>query len=399
MTTVRNGRRWAWAAPELGRLREEPLDEQLARMTPPTWRSLIPWLLMLIAPGSDVVGGDVTPRWLATLGLVAFAGLYVATVRSSLGPGGDEPPGWYGPQPRRLLAALTVLTCALAGAWGGNWLLLFVLVALAGGTMLRGRPLRVFVFALCISSVLLAMVHGESIGAAMSYSYGPLISGLVTAAVTSLFTVVERLRETREELARSAVEQERLRFSRDLHDLLGHTLSVIVVKSEAVRRLAPRDVDAALAQAADIEAVGRQALTEIREAVAGYRQVSLSGELDRARSLLTASGVEPVVRQSGPPLPPQTEALLGWVVREGVTNVVRHSGATRCEITVRGDAERVRMEVVDDGHGPTGTGTSGYGLKGLAERIAAAGGTLEYGPAGRHGFRLVAELPADEEAG
>ena len=146
-----------------------------------------------------------------------------------------------------------------------------------------------------------------------------------------------------------AVEQERLRFSRDLHDLLGHTLSVIVVKSEAARRLAPRDLDAALAQVTDIESVGRQALTEIREAVTGYREGSLATELDRARSALSAAGIEPVVRRSGPPLAPQTEALLGWVVREAVTNVVRHSGATRCEITVDGTPDRVRLTVADNG--------------------------------------------------
>ena len=128
-------------------------------------------------------------------------------------------------------------------------------------------------------------------------------------------------------MARSAVEKERLRFSRDLHDLLGHTLSVIVVKSEAARRLAPRDMDAAIVQITDIESVGRQALTEIREAVTGYREGSLATELDRAAIGLTAAGIEPVVRQSGPPLEPQTEALLGWVVREAVTNAVRHSGA------------------------------------------------------------------------
>ncbi len=145
-----------------------------------------------------------------------------------------------------------------------------------------------------------------------------------------------------------------MRFSRDLHDLLGHTLSVIVVKSEAARRLAPRDMDAALGQITDIEAVGRQALTEIREAVTGYREGSLATELDRARSALTAADIDPVVRQSGPPLTPQNEALLGWVVREAVTNAVRHSGATRCEITVDGILDRVRLTVADNGPG-TGT--------------------------------------------
>jgi two-component system sensor histidine kinase DesK len=203
------------------------------------------------------------------------------------------------------------------------------------------------------------------------------------------------------------VEEERLRFSRDLHDLLGHTLSVIVVKSEAARRLAPRNLEAALAQVTDIESVGRQALTEIREAVTGYREGSLATELDRASSALTAAGIEPVVRRSGPPLAPATEALLGWVVREAVTNAVRHSGARRCEIAVDGSssAERIRLTVTDDGGGggggeaAGGGGASGggTGLKGLTERLATAGGSLRAGPSPRGGFTVTAELPRDPE--
>ncbi len=176
---------------------------------------------------------------------------------------------------------------------------------------------------------------------------------------------------------------------------------MIVVKAEAARRLTTRDVDAAQAQLADIESVGRQALTEIREAVTGYREGSLSREIDGAVSALRAAGVEPVVRRSGPPLAPQTEALLGWVVREAATNVVRHSDADRCEITVTGDGERARLTVTDDGRG-AGTGrprtTGGTGLRGLAERLTTAGGTLTAGPE-RGGFTVTADLPADVTEG
>jgi two-component system, NarL family, sensor histidine kinase DesK len=240
-------------------------------------------------------------------------------------------------------------------------------------------------------------------------AYATWISTMVTAAIMSLSEAVRQLREAREELARRAVEEERLRFSRDLHDLLGHTLSVIVVKSEAARRLAPRDLDAALVQVCDIESVGRQALTEIREAVTGYREGSLSADLDRATSVLRAAGIEPVVHRSGPPLSARTEALLGWVVREAVTNAVRHSGAERCEISVRGSAERVRLRVWDDGRAPVPASAAappsavatqtigGTGLKGLAERLAAAGGWLESGPGPRGGFVVHAELPVESE--
>jgi len=152
---------------------------------------------------------------------------------------------------------------------------------------------------------------------------------------------------------------------------------VIVVKSGAARRLAPRDLDAALLQVADIEAVGRQALTEIREAVSGYREVSLSTELDRARSALTASDIEVVVQETGPPLPPQTEALLGWVVREGVTNVVRHSRASRATIELRTGGGHAHLTITDNGTGSVSLDPAlpprlGTGLRGLTERLAAA---------------------------
>jgi two-component system sensor histidine kinase DesK len=180
-----------------------------------------------------------------------------------------------------------------------------------------------------------------------------------------------------------------------------------VVKAEAARRLAGRDMDAALGQVADIEAVGRQALTEIREAVTGYREGSLATELDRARSALAASDIEAVLQESGPPLPPQTEALLGWVVREGVTNVVRHSGATLARIELHAADGQARLTITDDGRGPTpppaAPGTTatlprtGTGLRGLTERLAAAGGSLTTGPAPSGGFRVTAVLPLGED--
>lgn len=163
------------------------------------------------------------------------------------------------------------------------------------------------------------------------------------------------------------------------------------------QRRAPRNLDAALAQVCDIESVGRQALTEIREAVTGYREGSLATELAGARSVLDAAGIESLVRRTGSPLAPQTEALLGWVVREAVTNVVRHSGATRCVIAVDSSPERVHVKITDDGRGvgseQAADRVGGTGLRGLTERIAAAGGTLDAGPSTRGGFLVSAELP------
>ncbi|WP_411140510.1 histidine kinase [Streptomyces sp. x-80] len=398
--------------------------------------TFLPWLLLGLGAFSHIIQGRSGNPWLAGAALLAFNSLYISVVFASFNPRRRDTR-----YPLYALGALTVLTYAVALGFGGTWFLFFPLLSLASGTVraLRGKKLGLWLIALSGSAGVLAGLRDDEPWGSFGVGYGTFLSGMVTATVLSLFDTINELKATRQELARSAVEKERLRFSRDLHDLLGHTLSVVVVKAEAVRRLAPRDLDKALAQAADIEAVGRQALTEIREAVTGYREGSLATELDRARSALEAAGIEPVVRQSGPPLPPQAGALLGWVVREGVTNAVRHSGATRCEIEVRADAERARLTITDDGRGPVGTGPAplpgqdrrhgpgphrdaegggdtgdgagaaadgsgarrehgagpvgGTGLKGLAERLAVVGGTLTSGPDGRRGFRVVAELP------
>ncbi|WP_327166446.1 sensor histidine kinase [Streptomyces zaomyceticus] len=357
----------------------------------PSGISLLPWLLMGVGAFSHLLGGEAPNPWIGGLGLLAFNTLYIAIVFRSFHPGSRETPLTWG-----LLGALGALTFALAIGYGREWLLLFPLLGLAvGATVRRGRLLRWISLPLVVAvgAVTFWRDGWNSVGVV----YGTFISVMVTAAILALDETVRQLRATREELARAAVEKERLRFSRDLHDLLGHTLSVIVVKSEVVRRLAPRDLDAALAQVADIEAVGRQALTEIREAVTGYREGSLATELDRARDALSSAGIEPVVRRSGPLLEPRTEALLGWVVRESTTNAVRHSGASRCVFALDGTADRVRLTVTDDGRGPlvAPAATPGSGLRGLRERLAAAGGTLDSGPAPRGGFRVTAELPVE----
>ncbi|MFE2879958.1 sensor histidine kinase [Streptomyces roseus] len=378
-----------WRAREKPRTARGEADRGCGPMAPSNPFALLPWLLLGMGAISNVIKGETPNPWIGALGLLLFNSLYVTLVFRAFDRRAREAAGT-----RWCLAALGAVTCALALAYGGNWLLFFPLWGLATGAVVRGRMLGPVMF---VVTALAGAVAGLDEGwDTLGIAYGTLVSGMVTAAILALSETVKELRETRQELARAAVDQERLRFSRDLHDLLGHTLSVIVVKSEAARRVAPRDMDAALGQIADIEAVGRQALTEIREAVTGYRETSLAAELDRARGALTAAGIEPVVRQSGPPLPPQAAALLGWVVREGATNAIRHSGASTCEIEVRSAAERVRLVITDNGNG-VGSTPPGSGLTGLTERLAAAGGTLVGGPVpgpGR-GFRVTAELPVE----
>ncbi len=371
------------------------LGTEIEHLKGPSGFAFLPWLLMGVGALSHLVQGKADNPWLAGAGILAFNSLYIGVVFSAFRPV-HRPP--WGPYVQ--LGLLGAVTYALGIGYGGSWLLFFPLFGMAAGTLLRGRGIGAFMFVVAFSAGLIAGWRGHDPWYAVTIGYGTALSGLVTASVLSLVNAVRQLRETRQELARTAVEKERLRFSRDLHDLLGHTLSVVVVKAEAVRRVLPHDIEAARGQAADIEAVGRQALTEIREAVTGYREGSLRTELERASSLLDASGIEAVTRHEGAPLPAQTEALLSWIVREGATNAVRHSRASRCEIAVRNADGRVRLTVTDDGRGPVGSAqetTGGTGLRGLAERLTAAGGRLDHGPDGGHGFRLVAELPVEAE--
>ncbi|MFJ5844061.1 sensor histidine kinase [Streptomyces sp. NPDC092903] len=367
------------------------------RPGPPGPYVLLPWLLLGLGAFSNLFQGESPNPWVGGIGLFTFNSLYISVVFRGFDKRARESRLTY-----VLLAALTAVTLGLAAGYGGSWLLFFPLLSLACGTVLRKGWLAAGLLVLAVTACVVSVWREDSTGTPWTLAYGTFISGAVTAALLTLSETVMELRSTRQELARSAVERERLRFSRDLHDLLGHTISVIVVKSEAARRLAPHDMDQALQQVADIESVGRQALTEIREAVTGYREGSLATELDRARSALIAAGIEPTVRRSGPPLPPQAEALLGWVTREAVTNVLRHSTATTCAFVIDGTPDRVRLTVTDDGRttaaAPT-PGIGGTGLKGLTERLAAAGGSLEAGPGPGGGFVVTAELPTDEPGG
>jgi len=357
---------------------------------------LYPWLLVAVGAVRDIQRGVAHPAWLAGAGLVAFAVLYLASL-------------WIGLRQHRTRAALLlvalqgILTVALAVHFEHNMYGLFPLLSICCGALIPwpdppGRPWPPLVIAgVSNLAAVLGWFNGSSAGDIFTLWYGTALSGFVVAVIMRLTQAIRQLRETREELARSAVEQERLRFARDLHDLLGHTLSLMVIKAQVVRRLATRDPGLAAEQAADIETVGRAALTEVRQAVSGYRGRGLTAELDGARTALADAGIAAAVRQEGPPLPAEPDALLGWVVREGVTNVIRHSGAKTCEIEVRFHGGTATAEIRDDGVFKPPGASSGHGLGGLAERVSAADGTLDAGPRRGGGFRLAARLPVTAE--
>jgi two-component system sensor histidine kinase DesK len=186
--------------------------------------------------------------------------------------------------------------------------------------------------------------------------------------------------------------------ARDLHDLLGHSLSLITLKSELASRLVEKNSEQAAREVIEIEHVARQALREVREAIAGYRTQTLASELDGARQILEAAGINLRVEHTAGVLPPGIDVALAWTVREGVTNVIRHSRAKECLIHIAGQDGIVRAEVISDGYPQPDRRVkeTGTGISGLAERITAQGGTVDAAPfffENRSGFRLVVELP------
>jgi two-component system, NarL family, sensor histidine kinase DesK len=204
-----------------------------------------------------------------------------------------------------------------------------------------------------------------------------------------------QLRRADEEITRLAAIAERERIARDLHDLLGHTLSVIVLKAELASRLVPADPDRAGQEMRDVEQTARTALGEVRTAVAGYRAKGLGAELVNSQRALASAGVEADATVDLPVLPAEQEAALALALREAVTNVLRHADAHRTSIRARATINDVELEVTDDGRGASGR--DGAGLSGMRERVRALGGQvdLQSGAAdsARPGTRVFVRLP------
>lgn len=342
---------------------------------------VLAWTVMTIWPAVQLA---TSGRWLLLGALVLFVGCFATIMTRSMSGRGRLIR--YGLLP--VVVALGVLLVNRIGD-SGDFLVIFPSMVAA---MVLPLVVPAAVGFLAVTG-LIVLVGAHGTAEATSIFLSGFFSGLVMFILRRLFTTIGLLREAREELARAAVAEERQRFSRDLHDLLGHTLSVVVVKAEVVRRLVERSPAQAAEAATDIETIGRQALVEVREAVTGYRERDLAAELDGARTALSDAGITPTVRRAAGSLDDRADALLGWAVREGATNVIRHSKATRCTISLRYEDGCAVLTVVDDGLGRgVANGTAGTGLRGLTERFAGAGGTVRT-EAGRGGFTLTATVP------
>ncbi|MFI8302141.1 sensor histidine kinase [Streptomyces sp. NPDC085927] len=365
------------------------------------------WLVYLSAPVVDLLdGGHSTgARIFGWAGLLAFVASYLLlTFRA----GREERNGPV----LGALAALAVLSSALVLSLGREWLVLLVYVAIASGAALPMRlAVRTIPGAAGLMTALAFVVPDgkEFVGALLVPA---LLGAFAMTGVRELVRTTVALREARATVALLAANEERLRLARDLHDLLGHSLSLITLKSELAGRMLPDHPDRAARQVADIEQVSRQAMADVREAVTGYRRPRLNAEIAGVRVTLATAGIHaelpaglPVDRDLAE-VTEERESALAWALREAVTNVVRHSGAQRCTVELlhrRSPAGPVlELSVEDNGARALGNGSDsggsgvghGNGLNGLTERLHQVGGTLEASRTG-HGFRLVARVPVE----
>ena len=298
------------------------------------------------------------------------------------------------------------------------------MLALSVGTEILGRPVGASSMSLYVYTVayagskfsiprgiitnLIVLAVSLAAGALLAVELSELLQVVFIVPVVTFMTmswnrsivVGRKLHEAQGEIARLAAAEERLRIARDLHDLLGQKLSYMALKSELARHHLPAEPERAQGEIAEVESTARSTLHEVREAVAGYRKPDLSRELRLAAEVLSAAGIQlrdACDRGLVDRLPAPANEALAWAVREGVTNVIRHSRAASCTIELSRRDGALVMEITDDGSGNASGGAEtqgkGSGLRGLRERFAGLGGSCEARSRAQGGFVLAASIP------
>jgi two-component system, NarL family, sensor histidine kinase DesK len=293
--------------------------------------------------------------------------------------------------------ALLLLTLAILGA------AYYPLNPSAGGTILvyvaAFVPFATTSFAVATGTIIAATLASAAEGGLLlhlnPWTWGSLSLIAASVGTGNLFGALrtaanQRLLVAQEQIEHLAKIAERERIARDLHDVLGHTLSLVVLKSELAGKLMGSDAQRAHQEIAEVEQIARQALSEVREAVRGYRTEGIAAEIARARRALDAAGVRLESQGDGVLLTPAQESVLSLVLREAVTNILRHAGATSCRLELATDSGGTRLSVHDDGRG--GITSEGNGLRGMRERVEALGGRLDI-DSGK-GTRLTVYMPA-----
>ncbi|MFI6773494.1 sensor histidine kinase [Nocardia sp. NPDC050412] len=342
------------------------------------------WLSYMIGPIiQSWQDADQPTASLATATLLAYAALIVGSFIVFRRTDGTSQLVER-PVDRRMWPVLVGMTACSAGLMallGAVALPTLIFVSVIAIFHMPSRESGYVAFTVTLAMLLVPMVLPRLSGVPFYVSFVPALIWMAR----QLGVRGERLAElARRQQAELAIVEERNRVARDVHDILGHSLTVITVKTELAQRLIDVDLTRAKTEMADVERLAREALAGVRDTVGGLREVSLRGELANARTALAAADIDAALPDAVPDT--RHSELFGWVLREAVTNVIRHSAARHCTVTVTDTS----IEVVDDGRG-LGTVESGSGLSGLRERVRAAGGTLTLSSEG--GVRVRATVP------
>lgn len=307
-----------------------------------------------------------------------------------------------------LLVLMTLSSVCMCVGYGNDWMDLFYYIGTASGLRLPVRRAPWAIIAIALIAVIVGVIVDASLTTFLvtvfvNFGLGFMMMGLVRMGST-LF----ELRAAREQIAdlaaAEAISAERLRFARDLHDLLGHSLSLIALKSELTGRLLGVSPNQARKEVQDIEATAREALREVRQAVLNYRQPTLLEELIGAKEMLAAAEIDSEIECAKDAIPAQIDVVLAWVVREAVTNVIRHANATYCRIRITSLGDEVKAQVVNDGCKPDRTlprlpsTAGGSGLASIADRVQEVHGKLDVHPCTDGRFSLSISIPIDAAA-
>lgn len=316
---------------------------------------------------------------------------------------------WRDGVPGGTLGIVGMIALAMGGSLINSGSATLIIYAIAAAGKLSPRRYAISIMGMAVLGLVAGFFLSPIPAQFRLVSFAPALLIGAIIGVSTLHDNERRVANAKLRMAQEEVEQlaaiaERERIARDLHDLLGHTLSTITLKSELAANLVQRDPERATSEIRDVERLSRETLAEVRSVVGGYRSTGLAGEMANAKLALQAAGIEFDHYMDQLDLQPAAESVLALGLREAITNVVRHAGATRCTATLEADAAYVMLTVQDDGRGSVTPATSagdepratGFGLSAMRERARALGGFVTLEPtasASRSGTRLVVALP------
>ena len=295
---------------------------------------------------------------------------------------------WFG------ILAITLISLGMA-FYTASASIFFIYAVMVATQSQRGRARWLWlvgILAMTIMPAMLGMVSWVYTGGCMLF--GPLVA-VSTATMSRLEEQAAELLQTRTEMRDMTITAERERIARDMHDTLGHVLSVITIKSDLALRLSDKDPQRAKQEMAEVHQTGRQALKQIRNVVSGMGNTTVAAEIAHARYLLETANIHTEVDNTALTLPKPYQHALGMIIREATTNIVKHANATRCRIVLSSDAHQTRLRIYDNGTGAAFEPKTG--LTSIQQRAAQLGGTYEIARASDRNTVLSVDLPQNGE--